>query len=96
MAIVFHEDAETELNEAAAYYDQVRNGLGEAFLFEVEQATALLADSPHIGVEVEKGVRWLPVDRFPYSVLYQVGDGEMRILAIAHQRRRPHYWRGRR
>ncbi len=93
---VFHEDAESELNEASAYYEQTRRGLGTAFLSEVEQAIDTLTTSPLVGVEVEKGVRWWLVDRFPYSVLYQVRDDHIQILAIAHQRRRPFYWRGRR
>ena len=33
--------------------------------------------------------------RFPYSLVYSVREHEMRILAVAHQKRRPFYWRGR-
>jgi hypothetical protein len=33
---------------------------------------------------------------FHDSVLYRVRDDHIRILAIAHQKRRPFYWRGRR
>ncbi|WP_438003790.1 hypothetical protein [Sorangium sp. So ce321] len=44
---------------------------------------------------MENDVRWWLVRRFPYSVLYRVRDDHIRILAIAHQNRRPFYWRGR-
>ncbi len=96
LPVIFHEFAQGELNEAAAYYAQARPGLGEAFIVEVEQAVAALAASPLAGTEVEGGVRWWLVKRFPYSVLYRLHDDQIRILAIAHQKRRPFYWRGRR
>jgi hypothetical protein len=38
---------------------------------------------------------WL-LARFPYSILYRVRADHIRVLAIAHQNRRPFYWRGRR
>jgi toxin ParE1/3/4 len=96
LPVIFHELAEDELNEAAAYYAHARPGLGEAFVAEVQHAVDLLAASPLAGRAVEKEVHWWLVKRFPYSVLYRVRDDHIRILAIAHQKRRPFYWRGRR
>ena len=32
---------------------------------------------------------------FPYSIVYVELDAEILILAVAHARRRPIYWRGR-
>jgi len=52
LPVIFHEFAQNELNEAAAYYAQTRPGLGEAFIVEVEQAVAALAAAPHAGAEV--------------------------------------------
>ncbi len=34
--------------------------------------------------------------RFPYSLVYSVRPNEIRIVAVAHQKRRPFYWRARR
>ena len=96
LPVVLHELAEAELNEAAAYYARARPGLGEAFLAEVQRAVDALAASSYSGMEVEKGVRWWLVSRFPYSVLYRVRDDNIRVLAIAHHKRRPFYWRARR
>ena len=69
LPVIFHEFAQNELNEAAAYYAQARPGLGEAFIVEVEQAVAALAAAPHAGAEVESSVRWWLVKRFPYPTL---------------------------
>jgi hypothetical protein len=51
---------------------------------------------PWQGAVVEGDVRWWLVKRFPYSVLYRIRDDHVRILAIAHQKRRAFYWRRRR
>ena len=96
LPVVFHDLAEEELNEAAAYYAQARPGLGDAFLAEAQRAVSALASSPLAGPAVEGDVRWWLLARFPYSVLYRVRADHIRVLAIAHQKRRPLYWRGRR
>ena len=96
LPVVFHDLAEEELNEAAAYYAQARPGLGDAFLAEAQRAVSALAASPLAGTAVEGDVRWWLLARFPYSVLYRVRADHIRVLAIAHQKRRPLYWRGRR
>ena len=96
LPVIFHELAEGELNEAAAYYAHARPGLGDAFVVEVQHAVERLAASPLAGRAVENDIRWWLVKRFPYRVLYRVRDDHIRILAIAHQKRRPLYWHGRR
>lgn len=32
--------------------------------------------------------------RFPYSVVYHLSGEVIRVIAVAHQSRRPGYWRG--
>ncbi|WP_437672580.1 type II toxin-antitoxin system RelE/ParE family toxin [Sorangium sp. So ce131] len=95
LPVIVHHLAEVELNEAAAYDARARPGLGDAFVAEVQGAVDALAASPLTGSAVENDVRWWLVRRFPYSVLYRVRDDHLRILAIAHQKRRPFTWRGR-
>lgn len=96
LPVVFHELAAGELEEAAAFYARIRPGLGDTFLTEVRHAVDALAASPLAGTPMESDLRWWLVKRFPYSVLYRVRGDHIRILAIAHQKRRPFYWRGRR
>jgi hypothetical protein len=35
------------------------------------------------------------VRSFPFSVVYRLRPEEIVILAVAHQKRKPGYWRGR-
>ena len=96
LRVIFHDRAEEELNEAAGYYARARPGLGDAFLDEVHRAVEALLAAPLAGAVVEGDVRWWLVKRFPYSVVYRIRDDHVRILAIAHQKRRSVYWRRRR
>ncbi len=40
----------------------------------------------------EHGTRRLVLRRFPYNVFFRVGTGEIVVVAVAHQRRRPGYY----
>jgi toxin ParE1/3/4 len=42
------------------------------------------------------GSRRLVLPRFPYNLVYEVHDDLLLIVAVAHQRRHPDYWRRRR
>jgi toxin ParE1/3/4 len=94
---VFNSLAARELVEAVEYYDEARRGLGDEFLDEVERAIAFLDQYPEAAPKVGREVRRLLLARFPYSLIYRPLDaGQIRILAIAHQKRRPRYWTRRR
>ncbi len=90
-----HEDADLELSDAADYYDHESRGLGSAFLDEVDSGFDRIRTYPDAAVEVAPGIRKLVLAKFPYSVVYEIRDEAIRILAIAHQRKRPHYRCGR-
>lgn len=90
-----HETAEAEVNEAADFYDLEDPGLGNVFLDEVERAIEDISQHPEAAPLV-RGVRKKPLQKFPYSLVYSLRSDEIRLLAVAHQKRRPFYWRGRR
>lgn len=96
MRIEFHPAALRELVDSALYYEDKLVGLGTDFKSEVDRALDLLNRNPDIGVVVEAPYRRLSLNRFPHSVIYRTKNSTLRILAIAHQRRRPGYWQGRR
>ena len=87
--------AREELNETAAFYDARVPGLGEAFLDDVERAIETIQENPRIGAAVGRRLRRTFIGRFPFSIIYAEREGEIVIVAVAHQRKRPGYWRGR-
>ncbi len=89
---MFHELAEVELDEAAQYYESEVASLGLTFLAEVERSIAQIRDHPEAAPIIHGVVRRRLLRRFPYSILYTIGDDAIQILAIANQKRRPFYW----
>lgn len=92
MEIELHPEADSELIEAAIFYESRVNGLGESFLEEFDKLKLLLLRNPKIGVPVNKIFKRAVLNRFPYSIFYSLEPNVIWILAIAHQRRRPNYW----
>jgi hypothetical protein len=96
MKYEFHPEAEEEFIEAAARYDANLRGLGLIFSNEVERVLELLLKNPYIGTPISSDMRHFVLNRFPFSVVYLAGDDALRVLAVAHHRRVPGYWRARR
>ena len=95
MKLEFHPEAERELIEAAVRYELQVPGLGERFGEEVREAADFLLEHLEIGRPVEPDLRQLVLSRFPFTLIYAVPPETIHILAIAHHRRRPGYWRSR-
>lgn len=91
----FHYLAERELNDAAAYYERERVGLGMAFLDELERCIEYVLDHPEAAPLVGRRARRKLLSRFPYGLVYSIADDQLRILAIMNLKRRPFYWKRR-
>lgn len=91
--VVAHTDAESEIEEAAAYYESRQKGLGGRLRRDFEQALWRVAVSPGLSPRFEEtGYRFHVLRRFPYVLFYEELNDRIHILAFAHARRRPGYW----
>ena len=77
-----------------------RRGLGLEFLDAVDATIDQIVRLPHAGAPVRRLppdllVRRAPVKRFPYYVVYLEAETTIRILAVAHERRKPGNWKSR-
>jgi plasmid stabilization system protein ParE len=93
--VEFHRAADSELRAAATYYEECAPGLGEQFLVEVESACARLSEHQSLGPRVDPEHRRLTLRRFPFALVYRVKSSNVQIVAVAHKRRRPGYWKQR-
>jgi len=85
-----------ELHDATAFYTASANvELGLAFVAEFERGVNAVLANPKVGAIFRGGRRRYLLRRFPYSIIYQVKSDNIRVIAVAHQRRRPSYWAGR-
>lgn len=95
----FHPEALAELEAAAEWYEASRIGLGNDLLDAVTIAVSLVCEHPGAGAITEivgdREVRRKLLGRFPLGLVYYSADDEIRIVAVAHTKRAPGYWRSR-
>lgn len=92
-----HPEALQEYDEAAAWYEEQRAGLGGEFSDAVEAAISTIMADPGRFQPLGDNLRVFRLKRFRYHLIYrwdQLADS-ISITALAHQRRRPGYWRER-
>ncbi|HRP28249.1 MAG TPA: type II toxin-antitoxin system RelE/ParE family toxin [Burkholderiaceae bacterium] len=87
--------ARRELLDARAFYCAVTMQLGERFASTIDAALRRIAASPTTWPRVSTRQRRYVVSAFPYAIIYRVENDRVLVTAIAHQRRRFGYWRGR-
>ncbi len=87
--------AEEEMTESAVFYERESKGLGSDFLDEVDRVVAQIRDYPQIGQAYTPNFRRYVLARFPFSILYAVEENELLIIAVAHHKRKPGFWKNR-
>jgi plasmid stabilization system protein ParE len=96
----FEDEADAEYRLAGRWYEAHREHLGLEFFDAVDETIDRILDLPRSGSSVpripaERPVRRMAVTPFPYHVIYLEMNDRIRILAIAHDRRKPGYWKTR-
>jgi hypothetical protein len=84
------------LDDAAEYYDTVDLNLGDDFLEEIDECISRILMFPLAWTKLRGSVRACRTHRFPYSLVYDLEEEQVFILAVMHQNREPNYWVGRR
>jgi toxin ParE1/3/4 len=95
MSLRFLPAAQEELDAAALYLDKRVQGLGEELVDDVERTGALVVEFPQIGRQLDSTHRVVPVQCFSFNLIYRTIGGDTVVVAVAHKRRRPGYWRRR-
>jgi plasmid stabilization system protein ParE len=88
-------EAEREFREAFLWYFELSPIAAYAFRVQVPDAIDGLAERADMWPADEDGIRFHVLDRFPYTVRYDLNGQLATVLAIAHQHRRPNYWKTR-
>jgi toxin ParE1/3/4 len=92
--VIFHPAARREYAAAIKRAEQERPGRGQRLQTEVEHTADRIAEAPEQGSPYLHGTRRFVLLQFPYSTVYVTLEGG-HIIALAHDRRRPGYWRKR-
>jgi len=95
LPVGFHPAALDDSTAAEGWYRERSDAAAVAFVAELDQAVDRIGEAPERWPRHTHGTRRLVLRRFPFTVIYRVGSAEVEVMAVAHGRRRPDYWKGR-
>jgi toxin ParE1/3/4 len=95
MQLHFFEEANDEAEEARRWYRDRSETAEAAFLRELDHAVELVVEAPHRWPRYISSTRRYVFPRYPYSLVYFLENDVVNVVAVAHENRRPGYWRKR-
>ena len=87
--LVLRRVAEREFDDAVAWYEGERDGLGREFQAAIEGYFQRIADNPERFPEVRGEVRRSVVRRFPFVIHFLIEKKRIVILSVFHTSRDP-------
>ena len=91
----FFEEASEEAEEARRWYRERSESAEAAFLKELDHAIEVVVNAPERWPRYISGTRRYVFATFPYSLVYFRELEVIHVVAVAHGKRRPGYWRKR-
>ncbi len=95
MRVRYLPDALREMHEAVAWYHERNPMAARRFAEMIRMSERLISEFPGASPQLAEGQRIYRMPRFPYSLIYRPHAEEILIIAVAHHRRRPAYWKKR-
>lgn len=88
----YHPLFESDVLNAAAWYDQRHPSLGADFVVRVQSAVVQMIVDPDRRTSAEYGVRYWPLERFPYVLFYDLTETELLVLGVMHTSQESQRW----
>ena len=92
--LVVRSRAKADIRRAAKWYEKQRKGLGEDFVFEVDNAIRRIEANPEQFQIIHRDIRHAITRRFPYGVFYRICKTRIVISAVIHLERSDVPWQG--
>jgi toxin ParE1/3/4 len=94
MRLRIHRLAVAEIDHEVDYYESRQVGLGGELEDEIDVVLAMIVRFPRAAPQWKHRVdlRVAVLDRFPFTLPYQIVGEDIVVLALAHTSRRPGYW----
>jgi len=93
--VELHEEAIAEARAIREWYAARSPAAAEAFMAELDRAREQIAEFPEAWAPYVSRTRRYLMRRFPFSVVYRKQGQKIQVIAVAHHRRRPGYWKRR-
>jgi len=93
--IDFHPAATDELESSADWYEERSPAAARGFAIAVDAAIAKIQQNPERFARLGSRHRSCSVERYPYQIVFRHDASRILVVAIAHAKRSPNYWRRR-
>jgi plasmid stabilization system protein ParE len=93
--VFFHPEALEEAEAATRWYRERSPRAAQRFVEEIDEAIARVLAAPQCWPADARGFRQIKLPCFPFSIVYRERRDAIQIVAIAHHRHRPTYWKQR-
>lgn len=90
-----HPAAWAEIEAAADWYQAHSEDAAISFLNTILDGLEAISQAPQRWPAYLHNTRRFVVQRFPFSIIFLDGLQAVNVLAVAHNKRRPGYWRER-
>ncbi len=87
--------AEQDIKDAAHWYNERNEGLGNDFLLALEAALNVIQRNPNQYQFIYKEVKRAFTTRFPYGIYFITHGNVIYVLGVVHTSRNPRLWRKR-
>ncbi|HLW88557.1 MAG TPA: type II toxin-antitoxin system RelE/ParE family toxin [Terriglobales bacterium] len=91
----FHPEARVDLRDGARWYRERNPAVAAEFRTAINDVVRSVAEAPRRWPTHLYGTRRFVLQRFPFSVIYLDDPDEVVIVAVAHGKRKPGYWKRR-
>lgn len=91
----FHPGARSDYDESFDWYAQRSQRAAIAFATAIDEVIERISVDPDRFLRLDDLHGECPVMRFPFRVIFRKQENRLVIVAIAHAKRHPVYWRGR-
>lgn len=95
-SVDLHPEAIAEARAAFLWYAERNPSAANSFMFALDHAVREIRSNPERWPLHLHGTRKFLLRHFPYAVIYRQTATAVQIIAVAHGRRRPGYWKTRR
>jgi len=91
----FHPEAREEFDSTIDELREISKPLARRFVRRTSEVITILRMFPGIGSPLGRRARRFPLHPFKYDMVYISVDADIHLIAFAHHKRRPGYWRKR-
>ena len=95
LPVEFEPAATDEAQDAYRWYAKRSQRAADAFIAELDRAVLAISEHPLQFATYLHGTRRFLLKRYPYAVVYRDSPILIQVIAVAHAKRRPGYWKSR-